>query len=141
MEIKLDNLIKLPRPHIIMLFCIFSCGVGTGFLVILLFSPDTISNSNATKLLLLSLLATAPVVMPSFAVISVLGHASGKPRTTQVFMTEFTFALFSCFLAYNPALLICYLFGFSLKTFIILAIMFSVMSTRYFIYARSLNDT
>ena len=140
MDIKLENIIKLPRPHLIMLFCILSCGVGSGLLVILLFWPHITNESDNTKLLLLSLLAAAPVVMPSFAAISILGHASGKPRTTQVFMTEFTFALFSCFLSYTPSLLICYLFDFGLKVFIFLAIIFAVMSTKYFIYARSLAD-
>jgi len=137
---NLENLIKLPRPHLILLFCIFSCGVGSGLLVILLFWPNIITESDTTKLLLLSLSAAAPVVMPSFIVITILGHASGKPRTTQVIMTEFTFALFVCFLSYNPSLLICYLFGFGLKVFIVLAFIFAIMSTKYFLYARSLVD-
>jgi hypothetical protein len=140
MEIEPENIIKLARQQLVMLFCVISCGVGPGMLVILYYWPDVITDSDTTKLILLSLLAAAPVIMPSFVFISVLGHASGKPRTTQTFMTEFTFALFACFLSYVPALIICYLFGFGLNVFIVLAIILAVIATQYFVSTRSFSD-
>ncbi len=79
MDIKLDSIMKLPRPKLIFLGCVLFGGIAPGFFVLLLYWPEIVSQSGYLKLLLLSALVAGAVIILSFVVISVMGHAPGKP--------------------------------------------------------------
>ncbi len=115
-------------------------GIAPGFFVLLLYWPEIVSQSGYLKLLLLSALVAGPVVILSFVVISVMGHATGKPRNTRTYMNEFTFSLLVCLVSYGISLLVCYLFGFPLKVFIVLALVLAVLTAWYFITVRETGN-
>ncbi len=135
-DIKLETLTKLPKRALILLLCILCAGIAPGYFVLLLYWPEVVVGSDYTKLIFLSAMAASPVVLPSFVVISVLGYAAGKPRTTQIFMSEFAFSLFTCLISYGIALFVCYLFGLSLKVFIPLTLLLAVLAVWYFVKMR-----
>lgn len=140
MDIKLDSIMKLPRPKLIFLACVLFGGIAPGFFVLLLYWPEIVSQSGYLKLLLLSALVAGPVIILSFVVISVMGHATGKPRNTRTYMNEFTFSLLVCLVSYGISLLVCYLFGFPLKVFIVLALVLAVLTAWYFITVRETGN-
>ena len=140
MEFTLEKLIGQKREKLIFILSCICGGVAPGTLTIALFWPEILSSANYTKLFFLSVVSTAPIVFISFLIISILGYASGKPRTTRSIMLEFTFALLTCLISYCVSLIICYLFDLNLKVYIILVLVIASFCLWYFIKAREPHD-
>lgn len=131
----MDKVLELSRPILIFLFVILACAILPGILALKLFLPDLILEGR-DGLLLSGLLASSVVIMPAFLLLSVTGTGKGEAANNQRFMTEFTFASFTCFISYFAALSVCYFKQLTFGWFVGIAVPIWALSLWFFMAVR-----
>jgi len=113
----MEEIFRQSRPVLIFTFVVLACVVAPGIVAAKMFYPELIQPGIKGHVFS-GLVAASPPVILAFVIISISGHAKYGSGNTARFMTEFTFAGFTCFLSYFSAAALAHFQGLSFGWFV-----------------------
>ncbi len=116
-----------PTVIFIFIFVVIVCSVIPGLIVAKVLFPELIEGG-LKGVVTIGLIVASPAVLPAFIIISVWGYIRRGAGGLVRFMADFTYAGFTCFLSYLPAIALVSLFDLSVLWFTVVSIPLWVLS-------------
>jgi len=116
-----------PAIILIFIFVVIVCAIMPGFIVAKTLFPDRIQEG-VKGMVYIGMAAASPAFLPSFVILSVWGYIQRGAGGLERFIADFTFAGFTCFLSYLPAIALVSLFNLSIIWFAVLVILLWLLS-------------